>query len=451
MRTPSPVALSVIGVLAVGLLSACTPGANSAAHRPTDRPAADVRTDVAAMGQVTLTVWDQEVRGGQDKQISTLNQRFHDRYPNVTINRISRSFDDLRNTVKLALTGNEPPDVVQVNNGKQDMGAFVRAGLLTPLDGYAEAYRWTGRFPESVRRLASYPDTGDSLGEGKLYGVQQTGELVGIYYNRAKLAQLGLTPPKTWEELDTALAKAHDAGQLPIQLGNLDKAAGAYLFSFAMHRFEDPATQTALATGRAGASWLTDPNRAAARQVLDWVARGYLTPGFAGLKGDDSWAAFAKGDGVFHIDGTWLMPDLREAMGDSVGFLLPPGRPGGPTVTGGTGLPWAVSGKTRNPDAAAAYLDFITSADAMKVIADNGNLPVVNTTDQSVTGLQRQVFDAWRQASTTPALVPYLDYATQNAYEVVTGSVEQLMSRQLDVDTFLGQLQADLDASHGGR
>lgn len=434
-------------VLAVLVLAACAPGST---NTPTTQPTGAVKTDVAALGQVTLTVWDQETRGGQDAQITELNKRFQAKYPNVKINRVARSFDDLRSTIKLGLTGNDAPDVAEVNNGKQDMGEFVKAKLIRPVDDYAAAYQWTKRFPDSVRKLASYPDTGDSLGEGKLYGVPQTGELVGIYYNKAKLAQLGLQPPKTWADFDSALAAAKNAGQVPIQFGNLEKSAGPYLFALAMHRFSDPATETKLATGRADATWPTDANRSAARQVVDWVDKGYLTTGFAGLKGDDSWAKFAAGDGVFHLDGTWIVPDLKQAMGDNVGFMLPPAKDGQATVTGGTGLPWAISTKSKNPDAAAAYVNFITSSDAMKVLADNGNLPVLDAGTQSVGGLQKDAFDAWQHASTSPALVPYLDYATPNAYEVVSGSVEQLMAKQLDVDAFLGKLQADLDASRGG-
>jgi raffinose/stachyose/melibiose transport system substrate-binding protein len=433
---------------AVLVLAGCAPGST---NQPAQPPAGDVKTDVAALGQVTLTIWDQETRGGQEAQISALNTQFQAKYPNIRINRVPRSFDDLRSTVKLGLTGTDAPDIAQVNNGKQDMGAFVKAGLLRPLDAYAAAYQWTQRFPEPVRKLASYPDTGDSLGEGKLYGLPQTGELVGIFYNKAKLTDLGLQPPKTWADFDAALARAKSAGQLPIQIGNLEKSAGPYLFGLAMHRFGNAAEETGLATGRAGATWPAEANRAAARQVVDWVDKGYLTTGFAGLKGDDSWARFGQGEGLFHIDGTWLTPDLKAAMGDNVGFLLPPEKDGKVTVTGGTGLPWAISSKSKNPDAAAAYINFITSPDAMKVLADNGNLPVLEADKQTASGLQRDVFDAWQRASSSPGLVPYLDYATPNAYEVITGAVEQLLAKQLDVEAFLGKLQADLDSSRGGR
>ena len=68
-------------------------------------------------GKVTLTVWDQEVRGGQDAQMKQLNAAFEAKYPNVTLKRVSRSFDDLKTTLRLALSGNEPPDVVEANHG----------------------------------------------------------------------------------------------------------------------------------------------------------------------------------------------------------------------------------------------------------------------------------------------------------------------------------------------
>ena len=38
-----------------------------------------------------LTVWDQEVRGGQNKQIQRLNAEFQAKYPNVTIKRVAKS------------------------------------------------------------------------------------------------------------------------------------------------------------------------------------------------------------------------------------------------------------------------------------------------------------------------------------------------------------------------
>lgn len=65
----------VSGTLAAAALlltAACTPGSDSpgeAASAPSS-----VKTDAASLGNVTLTVWDQEVRGGQAAQMAELNK-----------------------------------------------------------------------------------------------------------------------------------------------------------------------------------------------------------------------------------------------------------------------------------------------------------------------------------------------------------------------------------------
>ena len=91
-------------------LGACAPGGSADGSDESARPAPGaVKTDAASLGDVTLTVWDQEVRGGQEKQMATLNAEFQKKYPNITIKRVSRSFDDLVKTLRLALTRRRRP------------------------------------------------------------------------------------------------------------------------------------------------------------------------------------------------------------------------------------------------------------------------------------------------------------------------------------------------------
>ena len=101
------VALAAASAMA---LTGCTPGSDA---KGPDTSKHEVQTDVSKMGDITLTVWDQEVRGGQDEQMKKLNDAFHAKYPNVTIKRNSQSFDDLGKTLRLALTGKDAPDVVE--------------------------------------------------------------------------------------------------------------------------------------------------------------------------------------------------------------------------------------------------------------------------------------------------------------------------------------------------
>ena len=104
---------------------------------------------------VTLTVWDQEVRGGQNASMKTLNAAFEKAHPDIKINRVAKSFTDLQATLKLAASSPNPPDVVEANNGYSAMGPLVKANLLLSLNKYAAKYGWNSRFSETTIATSS--------------------------------------------------------------------------------------------------------------------------------------------------------------------------------------------------------------------------------------------------------------------------------------------------------
>ena len=440
--------LSLTAAALVTALVACTPGSDTSAPPP-QATASTVQTDASKLGDVTLTVWDQEVRGGQKAQMDELNKQFEAKYPNIKLKRVSRSFDDLKTTLRLALSGNEPPDVVEANNGRSDMGEFVKANQLIPLDPYAAAYGWDKRYPASVRQYSSYSADGKTFGQGNLYGLPQVGEVVGIYYSKKKLAAAGVQAPTTWEEFEASLATLKAKGEPPLVLGNLEKWPAIHVFGTVQGRTTPADSIKQLAFGQKGASWKTPENLKAAQTLTDWVSKGYFNEGFNGQDYDPAWQGFSKGKGSYLIAGTWLQADLQKAMGEDVGFMVPPGASAGaqPLATGGTGLPFAITAKSKNPEAAAAYINFITSQDAMGVLAKTGNLPVADTAAQQVTpGLQQDVFTAFGKTVEADGLVPYLDYATPTMYDTIGAALQDLLAKKATPDQFVDRLEKDYGA-----
>src|SRR5690625_3724698 len=104
---------STAALSGLGVLAACAPGSDDGDGAGPGPGADEVETDIAALGDITLTMWDQEVRGAQNDAIEALIEAFQDEYPNVTIERNSQSFDDLQQQTGLALSGNDVPDVLQ--------------------------------------------------------------------------------------------------------------------------------------------------------------------------------------------------------------------------------------------------------------------------------------------------------------------------------------------------
>jgi raffinose/stachyose/melibiose transport system substrate-binding protein len=393
------------------------------------------KPDVAAAGDVTLTVWDQEVRGGQAAQIKRLNQQFQQKYPNVTIKRVARSFEDLNKTLKLAVSGPKAPDVVEANQGRPIMGTLVKGGLLEPLDPYAEAFGWEDRWSPLLLDLNKFSSDGSEFGSGNLYGVSQMGEIVGVFYNKKKVSE----PPKTLDEFEQSLKEAKADGDIPIQFGNLDAWPGIHEYETVLAQTADKQAVRDFVFAREGASFDTPEFQAAAEKLQQWVDDGYFTPDFNGTGYDPAWQRFAKGKGRYLIAGTWLTADLNDQMGDDVGFMLMPGTEEGadPVALGGESLPWAITSQSKNKDVAAAYIDFLTDANAAEVLADTGNLPAMPVDAGSIPeGLPREVYDQWTRLNEADGIIPYLDYTTPTFYDDISAAIQELMGGKKDPAQF---------------
>ncbi|MBO0826365.1 MAG: extracellular solute-binding protein [Streptosporangiales bacterium] len=449
--------LAISGVAALSVLalaSACAPGSNSG--QPSKKPTSAVSTDVAKAGKVTLTVWDQEVRGGQDASIKTLNDEFQKKYPNVKIKRVSKSFTNLKDTLKLALSGKNPPDVVEANQGYGDMGAFVQAGMLLPLNSYADVYGWRQRYPKTLLDLNSFTSDGKKFGQGNLYGVSRTGEIVGVYYSKKKLKQAGLSKPATWADFTSDLAKMKGKDTLPVSMGSKGDDAYTLIHLFGVIQDRSAAKQDIVDTvfGKGGKSWDTPANKKAATTLGEWAKKGYITPGTNGTGFDQAASDFAHGKSAFLITGTWETPDLQKTMKGDLGFFAPPPTSAGamPYTTGGEGLPWSITAKSKHPDVAAAYLDFMSNAHAADVTAQNGDLPAVSPASaKPAPGAQTDVFNAWTRLSKGNGFVPYLDYTTPTFYDTLTSQFQQLVGGKTTPDRCVGALQKDYSGFEGKR
>jgi len=437
----------LLPILLAGLLAGCGAPGEDAPDSGGGAGRGVQKIDVASAGPVTLTVWDQEVRGGQRRQIADLNKAFQEKYPNVEIERVAKSFTDLNTTLKLAVSSDEAPDVVQANQGRQVMGTLVKGGLLVPLDDYAEAYGWADRYAPVLLDLNRFSSDASTFGDGDLYGLSQMGEIVGLYYNRDKVRD----PPSTFAELEAQLAEAKAAGEVPISFGNLDKWPGIHEFQ-AVQNVYAPADQVRdFVFAREGASFTRPENEQAAAKLQEWAEKGYFTKNFNGVGYDPAYKQFAEGAGPFLIAGTWLLRDLTDAMGDKLGFMLvPPAEEGASAqALGGESLPFAITSKSENPDVAAAYIDFITDANAADVLVRTGNLPAMPAQAQPTGAAGEDVFEAWRTLTEADGLVPYLDYATPTFFDTITAGVQQLLAGRQSPGEFTEGLQGDFEKFTG--
>lgn len=435
-------------VLAAGtsalLLGGCAPGGSGPSDNTTLGP---VSKDVAAAGDVTLTVWDINGEGvGNDVQ-EALNASFMAEYPNVTVERVARAFSDSKTTIGLALNSDDAPDVAQVNQTYGDMGTFVAANLLRPLDDYAALYDWTSTFPEGQLAYNSYSADGKHWQEGSLYGLSQTGEIVGVYYNKDLLAKAGVEVPTTISEFDAALQKVAGAGILPIAFGNSEGWPALHEFGVIQADVLGSEAVRALVTGES-TDWTQSGNVEAATLIQGWATNGYLTPDSGGVAPDAARSTFLDGGSAFYISGTWNAADVATGLGENAGFVvLSPDDSDTPSAPGGIGLAFGISSASKHPDVAAAYIDWITNASAAAQWLESGSLAaVVPDSYTAPAGVQADVITNWRAMNEANSLAPYLDYSSPTFYDVGSASLQELLAGRMTPEAFVDALQADADA-----
>ena len=181
---------------------------------------------------MTLVVWDNWVRDAEQEMIETLNAEFEAAHPGVTIQREVYATDDLTNILPLELSSDSGPDVTMINQGYSGMGALVEAGLLLPLNDYADQYNWWDRYAMGLHSRNSFSDDGKQFGVDNLYGVSSTAEVVGVYYHRAIFE--AIRPGKFrshWRSFEALMDTLVEANVTPIVFGSLDGWPAIHEFS----------------------------------------------------------------------------------------------------------------------------------------------------------------------------------------------------------------------------
>jgi len=410
--------LSVILVLLI-LLSSC-----SKLGKPAEQ------AENGAEEQVLL-VWDQFYREEESKVIETLNAEFEAAHPGVRIQREVKVLDDLRTTVKLALSKEDGPDVAQVNQGRNDMGALVEAGLLLPLNGYLEKYNWGSVFSTSVASRNSFTNDGKTFGTGSLYGVSPTAEVVGVFYNKTLFKKHKWDVPTTFEDFEALLAEIKADGVTPISFGTLDGWNAIHEYSAIQHLLVSLDYINNLTYGVNNVSFDTPENRQAAQILQDWANAGYFSDGFPGIGYDDSNNLFKAGNGAMTITGSWLAPELLVGTDQEFGFfLLPPYEGKSGLAIGDAGIPFAIRSTSEKQELAAEYLNWMISPRAAELWAGAGMLPAMalpENTKVKTDNLFGDTLTAWNTINQANAVGHYIDWATPTFYDTLVAELQKLL------------------------
>ncbi len=127
-------------------------------------------------------------------------KRFEEKYPYIDVVPELKPFGDMGDKTLLALMSGSAYDVMMITG--REMPGYASAGLLVPIDKWADARGVTQKFFANEIAAAQV--------NGRLYGLVNPpgGASSLIYYNNRLLGEAGMSgPPSTWQTLRAAARK----------------------------------------------------------------------------------------------------------------------------------------------------------------------------------------------------------------------------------------------------
>jgi ABC-type glycerol-3-phosphate transport system substrate-binding protein len=234
-------------------LTGCAPGGSASNAAGSDeKPSLDLGAD-----EITISLISTPESGASTKATIAA---FEKEYPNVTVEYQQTNYDDYNKSVNLELSSDSAPDIALLNS----VNNTVKNGLVLDLDPYADLYDWTEKYPANQLNQWRVGENGSTLGDGALYAAPAGFSEVGLYYNKAIAAELGVTAPTTLAQLEEQLGAAAVAGFTPLQLGNAEGHASFVVQSIGQS-IDGPGEYADWSFGKGGSTFDTAGNRAGAQ------------------------------------------------------------------------------------------------------------------------------------------------------------------------------------------
>lgn len=211
-------------------------------------------------------------------------------------------------------------------------------GVLLDLKPYLEQQDpdtgkpWLDSFSPTVRKFMEHPENGG------IYGVPSELSLHVLFYNAKIFTDLGITPPKTWDELLAAADKLKAGGVDPIAItGLFDQYMGMWSDHLWLRTVGYDKARAVVAEGKGHLT--DDPGFLEGLEMLqDLHDRGAFLKGFEGTDFTAAQAQFFQGKAGMILMGSWLVSEMAD--------VIPPDFQLGviafPTVEGGKGDQGAV-------------------------------------------------------------------------------------------------------------
>jgi multiple sugar transport system substrate-binding protein len=247
------------------------------------------------------------------------------------------------------------PDVLMLDN--PDLQQIAATGALSPIDDYGLS---ANGYAPGVVSASTY--------QGKVYGLQPVTNTIGLFYNKDILAQAGVQPPTTWDELKAAAKKLTSGNRYGIAFTATADYEGTWQFLPFMW------------TAGGDEKDIATPQTAQALQLwVDLVSSGSASKSVVTWGQADVNEQFVAGNAAMMINGPWQFPVLAKNPALHYAVVPIPGPQAGATpVAPLGGETWTIP-RTGNKDRQAKAAKIVeclnTDANQLALATNRSTVP----------------------------------------------------------------------------
>ncbi len=300
--------------------------------------------------------------------IDELIRRFKIENPDITVRHTNVPYDNYRTRIAATIPAGEGPDVAQLYYGWLD--AYIKAGLLQPLP--------PGAFDTAAIDREFFPVVASMKRDGTYYALPTAVRSLSLFWNKKIFADAGLDPEKPPRTLDEMLDVARRTTKRDAGGNMLIEGVAADMAGQDQHWVREGLIRqfggTAYTPDNRRIAYTSPEAVAAVTWYTDLITKervselGFMT---------DQVTAFKAGRAALTVDGSFRLGSFDAQRGLSYGVVELPSHNGRSSNFASfwvNGITAKAKGAKR--DAAVKFLQFITTADAMKLWQEKvGELP----------------------------------------------------------------------------
>ena len=304
----------------------------------------------------SITVWHYS-SANDLKAVQDYTALFQKKYPKVTVKLQYVEFSETPKRAIAAAAAKSGPDVFIY--GGNEVNAMYKAGTFRSIDSLWSNYADKHQFPDGVITRFN----------NKVYGVKGYVNLTGLWYNKDILDQVGVQPPKTFDEVTQVFAKvaASSKKYVPIALTGQPTDQGDWTawpwlsgYGFTYPNPDQNAIQSTF------------------NLVNEWARKGYLPKEAVQWGQAETFTRFAVGDVAFMENGNWNIGPAQRNIGGKFRYgtaQLPTGPRHSGLFLGGEAV-W-MGAFTRVPELAWAYMKetLLSKPGLLITLKESGTIP----------------------------------------------------------------------------